>query len=415
MRAILQDGVLPLRDQAEAESILRACVHCGFCNATCPSYQILGDERDGPRGRIYLMKHMLEGGAMSGLTQRHLDRCLGCRACETTCPSGVQYTRLLELTRPAVAERAPRPPLQRLLRWALRKVIPRPMLFSPLLGLGRLMRSVLPRALRRLVPRRPTAHYRAEPVSMPRAGAGLLPGCVQDAAAPQINQAAEALLARMGIALLRQGGTGCCGAMALHMGAMDEARQAARRNIDAWFPLLERGDISHVFSASSGCSQVLKDYGHLLRDDAAYAQPAQRVAEAVRDASEFLSAEAVGRLAAMGPGMQGQRVAWQCPCSLQHGLKGQGRVEALLEAAGYALTPVRESHLCCGSAGTYSLLQPAVSEALLQRKLAGLESPGVSMIATANIGCQLHLAKESGHPVRHWLELIADAAGCRVR
>jgi glycolate oxidase iron-sulfur subunit len=414
MRAILQDGVLPPRDQAEAESILRACVHCGFCNATCPSYQILGDERDGPRGRIYLMKHMLEGGAMSDLTQLHLDRCLGCRACETTCPSGVQYTRLLELTRPAVAERAPRPVFQRLLRWALRTVIPRPALFSPLLGLGRLVRPLLPHFLRRIVPQRPATHYRTEPVSMPRAGAGLLPGCVQDVAAPQINKAAEALLARMGIALLRQGGTGCCGAMALHMGAMDEARQAARRNVDAWFPLLERGDISHVFSASSGCTQVLKDYGHLLQGDLAYAQRAQRVAEAVRDASEYLSAEVVGRLAAAGPGAQGQRVAWQCPCSLQHGLKGQGRVEALLAAAGYTLTPVREGHLCCGSAGTYSLLQPTVSEALLQRKLAGLESPDVSVIATANIGCQLHLAKASERPVRHWLELVADAAGCRA-
>jgi len=414
MRALLQDGVLPPRDQAEAEAILRACVHCGFCNATCPSYQILGDERDGPRGRIYLMKHMLEGGVMSDLTRQHLDRCLGCRACETTCPSGVQYTRLLELTRPAVDERAPRPMFQRLLRWALRTIIPRPALFSPLLGLGRLLRPVLPYFLRRVVPARTAAHYRAAPVGMPRERAGLLPGCVQDTAAPQINEAAAALLARMGIALLRQGGTGCCGAMALHMGAMEEARQAARRNIDAWFPLLERGEITHVFSASSGCSQVLKDYGHLLRDDAVYAQRAQRVAEAVRDASEFVSAEAVSKLVAKGPGAQDRRVAWQCPCSLQHGLKGQGRVEALLLAAGYTLTPVRESHLCCGSAGTYSLLQPTVSEALLHRKLAGLESPEVSVIATANIGCQLHLAKASERPVRHWLELLADAAGCRA-
>ncbi len=414
MRALLQDGVLPPRDQAEAESILRACVHCGFCNATCPSYQILGDERDGPRGRIYLMKHVLEGGAMSDLTQQHLDRCLGCRACETTCPSGVQYTRLFELTRPAVAARAPRPPAQRVLRWALRRIIPRPGLFGPLLGLGQLMRALLPQSLRRIVPERSAARYRAEPPAVTQTRAGLLAGCVQDTAAPQINAAATALLARMGIELTRQPASGCCGAMSLHMGALEEAKQAARRNIDAWFPLLEAGEISSVFSASSGCSQVLKDYGHLLRDDAAYAGRAQRVAEAIRDASEFLSAEAVRKLAEAGRGVQNQRIAFQCPCSLQHGLKGNGRVEPLLEAAGYTLTPVREPHLCCGSAGTYSLLQPAVSEALLKRKLEGLDAPGVSAIATANIGCQLHLTKESKHPVRHWLELVADAAGCRV-
>ncbi len=414
MRALLQDGVLPPRDQAEAESILRACVHCGFCNATCPSYQILGDERDGPRGRIYLMKHVLEGGEMSGLTQQHLDRCLGCRACETTCPSGVQYTRLLELTRPAVAERAPRSSSQRILRWALRRVIPKPELFGPLIALGRLVRTLLPRALRRVVPQRSTAHYRAEAPAVARTRVGLLAGCVQDTAAPQINEAATALLAKMGIALMRQPASGCCGAMSLHMGALEEAKQAARRNIDAWFPLLESGEISSVFSASSGCSQVLKDYGHLLRDDVAYAGRAQRVAEAIRDGSEFLSAEAVHQLSETSRGGQGRRVAFQCPCSLQHGLKGGGRVEALLVAAGYTLTPVRESHLCCGSAGTYSILQPTVSEALLQRKLEGLNSPGVSAIATANIGCQLHLTKESVHPVRHWLELVADAAGCRA-
>lgn len=413
MRALLKPGILEQADQAEAASILRACVHCGFCNATCPSYQVLADERDGPRGRLYLMKHLLEGGEVTAQTRDHLDRCLGCKSCETTCPSGVRYSRLLDLIRPEVDVRAPRPPSQRVLRWLLRKSVPSRPLFSALLFMGRTLRPVLPRALARRVPAPPPKRYPLPPLVKKADDAryGLLPGCVQDTAAPQINEAATRVFAKLGMSLERTSGVGCCGALALHLGATDEAEAAARRNIDRWLPQLEGKSIVGVVSTSSGCTQVLKDYGHLLRHDPSYAERAARFSRHVHDATELLEP---GRLAGLGLANSAgglERVAVQCPCSLQHGLKAAGQLERLLGAAGFEPTAVPDGHLCCGSAGTYSLLQPAVARDLRARKLGALESGSPDVIATANIGCQLHLAEESPTPVRHWLELLADRLG----
>jgi len=409
MRALLKPGILGAPDQEEAESILRACVHCGFCNATCPSYQVLADERDGPRGRLYLMKHLLEGGAVSGETREHLDRCLGCKACETTCPSGVRYSRLLDLVRPEVDARAPRNRPQRFIRWLLRKVVPSRGLFSALLLMGRLVRPWLPGSLARRVPRRPPRRYRLRfPAKITAARYGLLPGCVQDAAAPQINEAAARVFEKLGMTLVRTPRVGCCGALALHLGATDEAETAARRNIDAWLPQLEAGGLIGVVSTSSGCTQVLKDYGHLLRHDPRYAERAARFSRAVRDATELIDLQHLRTLEGGKSDGADQRVAVQCPCSLQHGLKGAGRLEAILGAVGLRTTPVADGHLCCGSAGTYSLLQPKVAGDLRERKLAALSSGAPDVIATANIGCQLHLSEESPTPVRHWLELLAD-------
>lgn len=408
MRAILSKGILATGDHEEAASILRACVHCGFCNATCPTYQVLGDELDGPRGRIYLMKHLLEGGDVSSTTQTHLDRCLGCRACETTCPSGVQYTRLLELVRPAVDHAVPRTLRARIVRWLLRRIVPYPSRFGALLAIGRALRTLLPRRLRVLVPAVSMAKYAVLPVTTPRARYVLLEGCVQDTAAPQINLAAEQILSGMQITTLRLPQSGCCGALALHLGATEEARQCARRNIDAWAPVLASGHATGVFCASSGCTQVLKDYGHLLRDDPVYATRAGNVAAAVRDASEVIDARAVAALCE-APKSQPQTVAFQAPCSLQHGLRGHLRVSEGLRAAGYQLSVIADAHLCCGSAGTYSLLQPAIAGELRARKLAALEVGEPHSIATANIGCLLYLQQAAHTPVKHWLELIAEA------
>lgn len=411
MRALLKSGILTASDQQEAQSILRACVHCGFCNATCPSYQVLADERDGPRGRLYLMKHLLEGGDVSAETREHLDRCLGCKACETTCPSGVRYTRLLDLIRPEVDARAPRDPPQRLIRWLLRKVVPSRPLFGGLLFLGRTLRPLLPRALAQRVPARPSERY---PLRAPKSVAneryGLLPGCVQDIAAPQINEAATQVFERLGMALVRTPGVGCCGALALHLGATEEAQAAARRNIDRWLPLIEGGTLTGVVSTSSGCTQILKDYGHLLRHDANYAESADRFSRHVRDATDLVDPERLAslELGSVDPTARVRRVAVQCPCSLQHGLKGAGRLEALLGAVGLEPTSVADGHLCCGSAGTYSLLQPTIAQDLRERKLTALTSGAPDVIVTANIGCQLHLSEESPTPVRHWLELLAD-------
>lgn len=409
MRALLKSGILPASDQQEAESILRACVHCGFCNATCPSYQVLSDERDGPRGRLYLMKHLLEGGEVSGETRDHLDRCLGCKSCETTCPSGVRYSRLLDLVRPQVDASAPRGPRQRLFRWLLRKVVPSRHLFGALLFAGRTLRPFLPQFLAQRVPMHPPRRYPLRgPEKVTDARYGLLPGCVQDAAAPQINEAAAQVFGRLGKSLVRTPGVGCCGALALHLGATDEAEAAARQNVDSWLPQIENGALAGIVSTSSGCTQVLKDYGHLLRHDPLYAERAARFSSYVHDATELIDPRRLAELGAGIPAEISPRVAVQCPCSLQHGLKGVGRLEAVLAAVGLQPTPVADGHLCCGSAGTYSLLQPLVAQDLRERKLAALAAGSPDVIATANIGCQLHLSEESPTPVRHWLELLAD-------
>jgi len=384
----------------EADTILRTCVHCGFCNATCPTYQLLGDELDGPRGRIYLMKQMFEGQPVGRHTQTHLDRCLTCRNCETTCPSGVEYGRLLDLSRPMVEARVQRPVSERAMRWLLRQVLPYRARFAFLLALGRTVRPALPQALRSKVPRT----QERLPWPQPRHPRRMLvlEGCVQPSIAPRTNAAAARVLDRLGISL-RPAGGGCCGAMSYHLSYIEEAREAARRNIDAWYPALEAGAEALVMTAS-GCGAHIKEYGHILRDDPDYAQRAAEVAARTRDLSEVISKEDLGAL----PRPQQRRIAFQSPCTLQHGQQLAGRTEGVLRDMGLELVPVADKHLCCGSAGTYSILQPELAQRLRDDKLAKLQANEPEVVATANIGCQVHLQSNAGVPVRHWIELLAE-------
>ena len=394
----------------EADSILRSCVHCGFCLATCPTYQLLGDELDSPRGRIYLMKQMLEGAPVTADTQLHLDRCLTCRSCETTCPSGVQYGRLLDIGREITEERVERPPLLALKRYVLRKVLPHRRRFAVLLGLARLVRGLLPREIRAKLPEK----TRAAPLQWPQARHArkvlMLEGCVQPILAPGVNIAAARVLDRVGICVVRVAAAGCCGAVTHHMSARAETLQQLKVNIEALWPHIESGAEAIVMSASA-CTAMLTDYGHLLREDPVYAARAARVSELATDLSEVVIAQkqVLGEALHLAGARAklGAKVAFQSPCTLQHALKVRGPVEALLGEAGFTLTPVPDSHLCCGSAGTYSILQPELSARLLSAKVAALEHGQPDYIATANIGCHTHIRGATALPVRHWVELLA--------
>ena len=385
----------------EADRILRSCTHCGFCLATCPTYQLLGNELDSPRGRIYLMKQVLEGQSPTATTQQHLDRCLTCRACESTCPSGVEYGRLVDIGRELVEEQVPRDTGARLRRWALRELLPRRKLFGTLLGLGQRLRPLVPAALKDKIPEsRPAPAW-------PQAQAHdrrvlMLEGCVQPAMDPVINPQTARILDGLGITVERTPASQCCGAINQHLGKPDRALDQARVNIDAWWPHLESGAEAIVVNAS-GCGVQVKDYGHVLRDDSRYAEKAARVSAMTMDPVELLLQEE-GRLrpAANAP----RRIAFQAPCTLQHGQKLPGQVEALLTRLGFDLTPVADAHLCCGSAGTYSVLQPELSKQLRANKLRALTAGEPELIASANIGCISHLGAAAGIPVRHWLELI---------
>ncbi len=405
MQTRLTDDIRATVFGHEAEAILRSCVHCGFCTATCPTYQLLGDELDGPRGRIYLIKQVLEGHAPTRKTQLHLDRCLTCRACETTCPSGVRYGRLIDIGRAVVDRRVPRSLPQRLLRSALLGAIPHAGRFALLLRLGWTVQPLLPTRLRRKLPPRQTPGPWPERPHPRRMLA--LAGCVQAVATPRTNAAAARVLDRLGICLTIAPAAGCCGALAQHLGDEERARAQMRRNIDAWWPLIEAGAEAIVVTAS-GCGLMIKDYGSLLADDPAYAERAARVSAMTRDLVEVLEREDLTRLDAQG---RGQRLAFHAPCTLQHGQRLAGRVEAILLGLGFELTPVRDAHLCCGSAGAYSLLQPGLSQRLRDDKLAALQAGGPELIASANIGCQLHLASGSDLPIRHWIELIDAVMG----
>ena len=412
MRAILTTDVAASPIGREAESILRSCVHCGFCNAVCPTYRLQGDERDGPRGRIYLIKAMLEGEPIGETTQRHLDRCLTCRACESTCPSGVRYARLTELVKPRLEVMVARPARVRLLRWLLRRVMVDAGRVRALLALGRAVRRLLPARIARWVP------AARSPGDWPAARHArrllCLTGCIQESASPRINAAAARVLDRLGTSLRRVPGTVCCGALPLHLGYVDEARALARANIDAWWPELEAG-ASGVFSASSGCSAMLEEYGVLLADDAGYRKRAERVAELAMDASAAISASDLRAVLPQRSAANAVRIAFQAPCTLQHALKVKGAVENVLEAAGFELVPRQTLESCCGSAGTYSLLQPRLANELRARKLADLATGDPEAIASANIGCILHLERSAGVPVRHWIELVDDAWPGRAR
>lgn len=407
MQTRLSATFLDTPDGQEADAILRKCVHCGFCTATCPTYQLLGDELDGPRGRIYLIKEMLEGSQPSHSTQLHLDRCLTCRACETTCPSGVRYGRLLDIGRHHVEHVVPRTMRERLLRRALLAIIPRRRRFASLVALGRMLRPLMPASLRSSVP----AERRAGAWPAPRHDRRMLvlTGCVQPATAPDINAAAARVLDRLGISLIEVN-DGCCGALAHHLSAQDVARERIRRNIDVWWPQIENGAEALVVTAS-GCGVMVREYGALLRDDPAYARKAARVSELFRDISQVVAQELANPgtpLESQQPRGGGRRVAFHSPCTLQHGLKLRGIVEPLLERAGYTLTRVADGHLCCGSAGTYSLLQPQISRQLKANRLGALQADAPDLIATANIGCLMHLAAGADRPVRHWIELLAQ-------
>ena len=405
MQTRLADFIRETPEGRDADAILRKCVHCGFCTATCPTYQLLGDELDGPRGRIYLIKQLLEGAPVTARTQTHLDRCLTCRACETTCPSGVRYGRLADIGRGLVEERVGRPFGERIRRRALLSVIPHRARFAPLLGLGRLARPLLPGSIaRRIPPGEP-----AGPWPAPRHARRVLAlgGCVQGAIAPGIDAAAARVLDRLGISYVPAPASGCCGAASRHLHAQEDARAMMRRNIDAWWPEIETG-AEAVVPTASACALEVKEYAELLRHDPAYAGKAERVSSLARDLSEIVAAEDLsGLLPPRAPG----RVAFHSPCTLQHGQKLRGVVESILERAGFELTSVHDAHLCCGSAGTYSILQPELSRALLARKIDNLEAQRPETIATANIGCLAHLATAASAPVRHWIQLLDPSGG----
>jgi glycolate oxidase iron-sulfur subunit len=404
MQTALDKNYRDTEQGLEAEAILRTCVHCGFCNATCPTYQLLGDELDGPRGRIYLIKQVLEGQPVSEKTQQHLDRCLTCLACETTCPSGVRYGHLIDIGRQIVESAVPRSALDQVKRRALRMLVPYPQRFSRLVSAGQTLQPLLPSVLRQHVPR----WHRAErwPSSNHSRKMLLLDGCVQPVMAPNINLAAAQVFDRAAVSLVRVKGAGCCGAVSQHLGAEEEARVFMRRNIDAWWPHIEAGAEAIVMTAS-GCGSVVKEYGYYLRNDQAYAEKAARIAELTRDISEVAVQLGLARFCQGQKNQPLPRVAFQAPCSLQHGQKITGVIEGILQEAGYTLTQVPDAHLCCGSAGTYSLLQPQLSQQLLTNKLLALQNEAPDIIATANIGCLNHLASKAQVPVVHWIELLA--------
>jgi glycolate oxidase iron-sulfur subunit len=400
MQTNLSESAQTLPRAAEAEQILRSCVHCGFCNATCPTYQILGNELDGPRGRIYLIKQLLEGEPVTQKTQLHLDRCLSCRNCETTCPSGVNYHALLDIGRAELERRVERPASEQLLREGLRRVVPRPALFGALLKTGRLFRPLLPYGLGRKIPKRSVA-ARPRPAARHARTVLMLEGCVQPSLSPNTNAATARVLDRLGISVVNAERAGCCGATDYHLNAQDAGLDRARRNIDAWWPAIEAG-AEAIVQTASGCGAFVKEYGHLLRDDPVYAHKAQRVSTLASDLVEVLTAEPLEALQAKAQ----QRIAFHCPCTLQHAQKLGGAVEGVLRRFGFDLTAVPDAHLCCGSAGTYSITQPELAQTLRNNKLDALESGKPDLIVTANIGCQTHLDGAGRTAVRHWIELV---------
>jgi len=396
-------------DGIEAKRILGKCVHCGFCTATCPTYQLLGDELDGPRGRIYLIKQIAEGQLPSEKTRGHLDRCLTCRNCESTCPSGVEYGKLVDIGRKWAEEKtAPRPSAERITRWLLKEGLTSPTLFNTAMMMGRLMRPLMPETLKRKVPqglpagKRPQRHHTRKML--------ILEGCVQPGMLPNINNATIRVFDALSIELISSNKAGCCGALRYHLNDQNGGLADAKRNIDAWWPSIENGkdSVEAIVMNASGCGVMVKDYGHLLHDDPLYASKAKRVSELCKDLSEIMPqfqeqlVQKIGRDKKAG-------VVYHPPCTLQHGQQIRGKVEGLLESLGIGVNLCADSHLCCGSAGTYSVLQPILSEQLRQQKIQNLEtacaSSGAKTVVSGNVGCISHLHQDH-LPVRHWVEII---------
>ena len=389
----------------DADDILRSCVHCGFCTATCPTYQLLGDELDSPRGRIYLIKQMLEGHEVTQATQLHLDRCLTCRACETTCPSGVRYGRLMDIGREVIAQKVTRNISDRIKRYLLRELIENPRLFKRVMQQGRFLKPFLAQELQQKIPAEQTPIQRIKSTHPRRML--VLSGCAQSVVTPNTNTAAVNVLDKLGIELIELQPALCCGSVSHHLSAPDAAHQHMRHLIDQWWPYVESGngkpDIEAIVITASGCGATVKEYGDILKYDLAYAEKAKRISELAKDLCEVIVDEPLEQFAKKTNPL---KVAFHSPCTLQHALQINGVVEKILVKAGFQLTTVIDAHLCCGSAGTYSILQPELSQQLLGNKLDALQKEEPNIIATANIGCQLHLATKAGTPVKHWIELL---------
>lgn len=389
----------------KAEAILSKCVHCGFCTATCPTYQLLGDELDGPRGRIYLIKRVLEGATPTPSTQLHLDRCLTCRNCESTCPSGVQYGNLIDIGRMIVDRKVPRPPVETAKRWLLKEGLTSP-LFAPAMKVGQAVRALLPKEIRAKVPARqnpgrwPTATHPRKML--------MLAGCVQPSMMPNINRATARVLDAAGIQVVIADEAGCCGAVRFHLNDQEGGKAHMRKNIDAWWPHLQSGKVETIVMNASGCGVTVREYGHIFEGDAAYAAKARRVSELTKDLSELLPGlvPILKTQVAAQPGV----IAFHPPCTLQHGQKLHGGVEANLRALGFDVrVAMSETHLCCGSAGTYSVLQAELARQLRDRKISHLNALQPRSIVSANIGCIAHLQGGSELPVRHWVEVLDES------
>lgn len=407
MQTNLADFVKKNQNSPEAEAIIRSCVHCGFCLATCPTYQLLGDELDSPRGRIYLMKQVLEGQAVTERTQLHLDRCLTCRACETTCPSGVRYSHLLDITRGIVEEKVARSNYSKLKRFMVRKFLTSGYVFKLSVKVAQLLRTILPAKVKATIPPlQPSANDWSN-TRHSRKMLGL-DGCVQPTLAPNINAATARVLNKLGISLMNVKEAGCCGALAYHLNAQQQGLDAMRHNIDVWWPLIETHQIEAIVISASGCGVTIKDYGHFLQYDAAYAEKAKAVAALAKDISEIIAAEVdnLAMLLSKSSLDHPSKLAFHSPCTLQHGMKIRGVVEKILNSVNITLCQVDNPHLCCGSAGTYSIFQPALSQQLLKDKVIALTADNPDQIVTANIGCLMHIQSGTTLPVRHWIELL---------
>lgn len=388
----------------EAKQILAKCVHCGFCTATCPTYQELKDERDGPRGRIYLIKQFLETGTISEKSRTHLDRCLTCRSCETTCPSGVEYGRLIDISRALSEAHLPRKASDKLMRWTLGRVLPNTGVFGTLLSAGRVAKPVLPKLLKDKIPAKRTA--KPWPSNSHSRVMITLAGCAQPVTAPNTNAAAARVLDKLGISLIEAPKAGCCGAVNHHLSETEKGLAAMRANIDAWWPAIEAGAETIVMTAS-GCGAMVQEYGHLLAEDVNYRDKAQRISEMCKDISQVLIEEDLTPLGTAANSSAG-KVAYHCPCTLQHAMGQGGHVEQILTKMGVDLGRTKDKHLCCGSAGTYSILQPKLSKQLLGNKIKALSVDSPERIVTSNIGCQLHLETAASVAVDHWIELVDE-------